>query len=157
MASSALEFRLRPASGDDFQFCWSLYCDLMKPLTVELLQYWNELGQRRVVEESVTDSGTSIIGFSGSDIGWLQIMETPEELYLGQLYVTPSMQNRGIGTAVVRLLCDRASQERKLLSLEIMKNNRARLLYERLGFDTVGSSQYKFNMRWQRGHQNFDD
>ena len=157
MATGAIEFRLRPASGGDFQLCWSLYCDLMKPLTMELLEYWDESGQRRMIEETLADSGTSIVVLSGSDIGWLQINETPEEIYLGQLYVTPSMQNRGIGTAVVRRLCDRASRERKALALEVMKNNRARSLYERLGFDTVGSSKYKFNMRWQRSHQSSDD
>jgi len=157
MVPGAVELRLRPASGGDFQFCWSLYRDSMKSLTMELLQYWNESGQRRMVEETITDSGTSIIVSSGSGIGWLQISETPEEIYLGQLYVTPSMQNRGIGTAVVRRLCDRASQQRKALTLEVMKNNRARLLYERLGFDPVGSSKYKFNMRWQRGHQSSDN
>ncbi len=157
MATGAIEFRLRPASGGDFQFCWSLYCDLMKPLTMELLEYWDESGQRRMIEEALADSGTSIVVLSGSDIGSLQINETPEEIYLGQLYVTPSMQNRGIGTAVVRRLCDRASRERKALALEVMKNNRARSLYERLGFDTVGSSKYKLNMRWQRSHQSSDD
>ena len=154
--SSALKFELRPASGDDFQFCWLLYCDLMKPVTAELLQ-WNELGQRRVVEQSLTDNGTSMIVVSGSDIGWFQIKETPEEIYLGQLYVMPSMQNRGIGTAVVWRLCDRAFRERKALTLEVMKNNRARLLYERLGFGTVGSSKYKLNMRWQQSHQKSSD
>jgi ribosomal protein S18 acetylase RimI-like enzyme len=102
MVDSALGFKLRPANRDDFQFCWSLYCDLMKPLTMELLKYWNELGQRHVVEESLTDNGTSIIVVGGSAIGWLQIRETPAEIYLEQLYVMPSMQNRGIGrTAAV--------------------------------------------------------
>ena len=67
------------------------------------------------------------------------------------------MQNRGIGAAVVRRLCDRASRERKALILEVMKNNRARSLYERLGFDAVGSSKYKLNMRWQQSHQSSDD
>jgi ribosomal protein S18 acetylase RimI-like enzyme len=156
MVSNAPEFELRPASSDDFQFCWSLYRDLMKPLTTELLQ-WSELSQRSVVEQSLSDSGTSIIVVSGADIGWLQIKETPKEISLGQLYVALSMQNRGIGTAVVWQLCDRAFREHKALTLEVMKNNRARLLYERLGFVTVGSSKYKLNMRWQQSHQKSGD
>jgi ribosomal protein S18 acetylase RimI-like enzyme len=61
------------------------------------------------------------------------------------------MQNRGIGTAIVRGLCDRADREGKTLSLEVMKNNRVRLLYERLGFRVVGSSEYKIQMRWEQG------
>ncbi|SRR6266540_1967888 len=106
------------------------------------------IAQRRVVEQSVIDRGTSIIVVSGSDIGWLQVGETRDEIYLGQLYVMPSMQNRGIGTAVARQLCDRACKEGKPLTLEVMKNNRARRLYARLGFRVVGSSEYKLKMQW---------
>jgi GNAT superfamily N-acetyltransferase len=156
MTSHGLCFELRPASSDDFQFCWSLYRDSMKPLTTELLE-WNESSQRRTIEQSLTDIGTSIIVVSGSDIGWLQIGETGEELYLGQIYIAPAMQNRGIGTEIVRQLCEKAYQKGKALTLEVMKNNRARLLYERLGFSTPGSSKYKLNMRWQQSNQKSRD
>jgi uncharacterized protein len=148
MVSEAPQLAFRRASSSDFQFCWSLYRDLMKPLTTELLE-WNETGQRQVIEQSLTDSGTFIIVVRDTDIGWLQTRETPEEIYLGQLYVVPSMQSRGIGSAIIRQLCDRAHQEGKALSLDVMKNNRARLLYERFGFRTIGVSQYKNNMRWE--------
>jgi ribosomal protein S18 acetylase RimI-like enzyme len=157
MISDEFQFELRPISSDDFQFCWTLYRDLMKPLTVELLGSWNESGQKQAIERSLADSGASIIVVGESDIGWLRIGETDAEVYLGQLYVVPLMQNRGIGTAVVRQLCDRARREGKALTLEVMKNNRARFLYERLGFGVVGSSEYKLNMRWQCGDMKSGD
>ena len=103
-----------------------------------------------MVEQSLTDSGTSIIVASGTDVGWLHIRETCKEIYLGQLYLIPSMQNRGIGTAIVQQQCERAQREDKALRLQVLKNNRARLLYERLGFNAVGSSKYKLNMQWQQ-------
>jgi ribosomal protein S18 acetylase RimI-like enzyme len=142
-------FELRPATGNDLQFCWSLYRDLMMPLTVELLE-WNESGQRRVVEQAVLNTGTSVIVVDGSDVGWLEIVETPHEIYLAQLYVTSRMQNRGIGTAFTRRLFDRAREEAKVVTLDVMKNNRVRTLYERLGFRVVSSSAYKLKMQWQK-------
>jgi ribosomal protein S18 acetylase RimI-like enzyme len=60
------------------------------------------------------------------------------------------MQNRGIGSSIVRTLCARASKAGKAVTLEVMKNNPASFLYEWLGFTTVGSSKYKLQMRWQR-------
>jgi ribosomal protein S18 acetylase RimI-like enzyme len=30
-----------------------------------------------------------------------------------------------------------------------MKNNRARTLYRRLGFQVIGESEYKLKMQWQ--------
>jgi ribosomal protein S18 acetylase RimI-like enzyme len=142
-------FQLRPSASEDFRFAWSLYQDLMKPLTLELLGRWNEPGQQSVVETALAHEGTSIIVVDGSDAGWLHVIESADSIYLGQLYLVPSLQNRGIGTAIVRELEDKATQARKALTLDVMKNNRARSLYERLGFRVVGESEYKLKMRWR--------
>jgi ribosomal protein S18 acetylase RimI-like enzyme len=143
------EFQLRPTGSEDFQFAWSLYTDLMKPLTAELLGKWNEPEQKRVVELAVAAEGTSIIVIDGLDAGWLQVIESPDSIYLGQLYLARSLQNRGIGTAILRQLWDTARHAGKALTLDVMKNNRARLLYERVGFRVTGESEYKLKMRWQ--------
>jgi ribosomal protein S18 acetylase RimI-like enzyme len=110
---------------------------------------WNEPGQKRVVELALVTKGTSIIVIDGLDAGWLQVGESPDSIYLGQLHLAPSLQNRGIGTAIVRELTDKARQAGKALTLDVMKNNRARLLYERVGFRVIGESEYKLKMRWQ--------
>jgi ribosomal protein S18 acetylase RimI-like enzyme len=96
-------------------------------------------------------SGSSLI--DGSDAGWLHVSESPDSIYLGQLYLTPALQNRGIGTAIMKELKDRATQAGKALTLDVLKNNRARSLYERLGFRMVGEPEYKLNMRWQESAQ----
>ena len=151
-------FQLRPARSDDFQFVWSLYEELMKPLTVELLGRWNEPGQKQVVELALANrapadrSGqpaTFIILRDELDVGWMHVIESPDTFYLGQLYIAPSFQNRGIGTAILRELTDKARRGSKTLTLDVMKNNRARLLYERLGFRVIGQSEYKLQMQWE--------
>jgi ribosomal protein S18 acetylase RimI-like enzyme len=38
---------------------------------------------------------------------------------------------------------------RSLLTLDVMKNNRARFFYERLGFQVIGQSEHKLKMRSQ--------
>jgi len=144
-----LVFQLRSACSADFGFAWSLYRGLMKSLTVELLGRWNEPGQKRVVELALTQEGTSIIVIDGSDVGWLQVGESSDAIYLGQLYLAPELQNRGIGTAIVTELRDKARQAGKALTLDVMKNNRARFFYERLGFQVIGQSEHKLKMRWQ--------
>jgi len=142
-------FQVRPAAGEDFQLAWSLYRDLMKPLTMELLHYWNEPGQEGVVKLALEQQGTSIIVIDGLDAGWLHVSESPDSIYLGQLYLAPSLQNRGIGTAIMKELKDKAAQAGKAFTLDVLKNNRARSLHERLGFRVVGESEYKLHMRWQ--------
>jgi ribosomal protein S18 acetylase RimI-like enzyme len=140
-------FELRPATAGDLEFAWSLYRELMKPLTLELLA-WNELGQRRTVEEALAQQGASVIVIRDAKCGWLYVSETPDEIYLGQLYLTPSWQGQGIGGTIVRHLSDRAQQSGKCFTLSVMKNNRAQVLYERLGFRVVATSEYKLKMQW---------
>ena len=48
-------FKLRPASSGDFQFAWSLYQDLMKPLTLELLPGAQGTGQYKLLIFGRTD------------------------------------------------------------------------------------------------------
>ena len=149
MGFASNAFQLRPARSDDFRFAWSLYEELMKPLTIELLGRWSESGQKQVIEWALAQQGTFIIVKDELDVGWMQVIETPDTLYLGQLYVAPSLQNRGIGTAILRELTDKARRGGKSLALEVMKNNRSRLLYERLGFHVIGQSEHKLKMQWQ--------
>jgi ribosomal protein S18 acetylase RimI-like enzyme len=148
-------FQLRGSCSADFGFAWSLYENLMKTLTVELIGRWNEPGQKRVVEQALTQEGTSIIVIAGSDGGWLHVAESSDAIYLGQLYLAPELQNRGIGTAIVTELRDKARTAGKALTLDVMKNNRARFFYERLGFQVIGQSEHKLKMRWQENeHEN---
>ena len=151
-----LVFQLRSACSADFGFAWSLYRGLMKPLTVELLGRWNEPGQKRVVELALTQEGTSIIVIDGSDVGWLQLGESSNAIYLGQLYLAPELQNRGIGTAIVSELRDKARQAGKAFTLDVMKNNRARFFYERLGFQVIGQTEHKLKMRWQENEHGWE-
>jgi hypothetical protein len=134
-------FQLRPAASEDFQFAWSLYRSLMQPLTVELLGRWNDSGQQSVVEAALKHEGTSIIVVDGLDAGWLHVIESDDSIYLVSCTFA--------ATAIVRELRDKATQAAKALTLDVMKNNRARSLYERLGFGVVGESKYKLKMRWQ--------
>lgn len=121
----------------------------MKPLTEELLGRWNESGQRQIVEMALAREGTFIIVKDKFDVGWMQAIESPSTLYLGQLYLAPSSQNCGIGTAILRELIDKALASGKSLTLDVMKNNRSRVLYERLGFQVIAQSEHKLKMRWQ--------
>jgi len=142
-------FQLRPASSTDFRFAWSLYKELVLPLAVELLGEWYETGQKRIVDLALAQKGTSIIVVDGLDAGWMQVVELPESAYLRQLYLAPAFQNRRIGTIIITELIGRARVARKLLMLTAMKNNRARVFYERLGFQVVDESEHILTMRWQ--------
>ena len=142
-----LAFDFRPASRSDFDFCWPIYRDAMKPLT-EAMSQWNEPAQHKVVAQAVTDSGTSILRQDQADVGWLQVEESRHVVQLKQIFLLPTVRNRGLGTSFLTWMKERADRKRKDLTLEVMGNNPARRLYERLGFKAVATAENKITMRY---------
>jgi ribosomal protein S18 acetylase RimI-like enzyme len=142
-----LTFELRPATRSDLGFCWPIYRDSMKPLT-EAVGPWDEAVQQKLIEEAVADAGTSILRQHEDDAGWLQVEETRHIVHLQQLFVLPAMRNRGLGTSLLTWMKERAERKRKDLTLEVMANNPARRLYDRLGFKPVTTANNKITMRY---------
>jgi GNAT superfamily N-acetyltransferase len=142
-----LEFSFRRIAPQGFAFCWPIYRDAMQPLTAELMQ-WNEANQRRGIEEALADEGASILVSGDADAGWLHVIETRRDIHLGHLYLAPRARNRGLGTKFLCWMGERATRKEKNFTLEVLKNNRARGLYERLGFRVIETSPLKFTMQF---------
>lgn len=142
-----LAFELRASSPSDLAFCWPIYRESMLPLT-EALTQWNEAAQRKLVEQAVGDTGTSILQAEKADAGWLQVEETRHAVQLRHLYVVAEMRNRGLGGSFLAWMKERADRKRKDLVLEVMTNNPARRLYERLGFKPLETTGNKVTMRY---------
>lgn len=140
-------FDFRPAKPSDLDFCWPIYRDAMKPLT-EAVGQWDEARQRKLIEAAVRDDDTSILRQDEADAGWLQVEETRHVVHLQQLFLLPERRNRGLGTAFLGWMKERADRKRKDLTLEVMTNNPARRLYERLGFKAVATADHKITMRY---------
>ena len=141
------DIQMRPAKPEDLDFAWDLYRRLMKPLAEELLA-WNDERQKAVVEPEIENGQASIIVVTGRQAGWLHVRETPRSVELCQIYILPELQNLGIGSLLLARLIEKTKRQGKTLTLEIMKNNRAKALYERLGFVQTGESDFKIGMTW---------
>ncbi len=147
MPGMTLAFELRPAAKADFAFCWPIYRDAMKPLT-EAFADWNEAAQHRIVEQAVADPGTSVLRSDKADVGWVQVEEGPQVVLLKQLFLLPAARNKGLGTNFLTWMKERADRKRKDLTLDVLTNNPARHLYERLGFKPVKTADNKISMRY---------
>lgn len=147
MQAMPITFDLRPAARTDLDFCWPIYRDSMKPLT-ETFGPWNEAAQRKLVEQAVAHAGTSILRQQAADAGWLQVEESRHAVQLKQLFLIPAVRNQGLGTSFLTWMKERADRKRKDLTLEVLSNNPARRLYERLGFKVVTTAADKITMRY---------
>ncbi|MCY7294198.1 GNAT family N-acetyltransferase [Alteromonas sp. a30] len=88
--------------------------------------------------------------FNGSvqTVGGAQFLENDVQIKLFQIQVYPEFQNRGIGAAVIDILKQKAQASQKPLRLTVLKTNRAKGLYENLGFSQYGEDELEFWMQW---------
>ncbi len=144
------DFEFRRVQPQDVAFCWTIYREAMQPLTAELMQ-WNEDAQRRGIEATLGDDDASILISDDTDAGWLPVVQTPRDIHLGHLYLAPQARNHGLGTKFLRWMGERARRKNKNFTLDVLKNNRARRLYERLGFRIIETSPLKHTMQFGDG------
>ena len=74
--------------------------------------------------------------FNNEMVGFIGIKNYPKEIYLYRFFISEKYRNQGIGTIALNKIIDMAKKENKDMSLEVMGENIARDLYERLGFKT---------------------
>ncbi len=139
-----LVFELRPAVKADLAFCWLIYRDAVQPLTA----HWNEAEHRRLVEQALGHSGTSILRSDKADKGWVEVSESRHAVELKQLFVVAAARNGGLGTSFLNWMKERADRKRKDLLIEMPANSPARGLCERLGFKAVTTADNKVTMRY---------
>lgn len=135
----------RPAVAEDFEYCRRLYFAGMERIN-RVLKLDPDV-QAASFRRQWDAAQVRIITRDGADIGWLQSMTRDGALFLGQLFVEPSLQRRGIGTEVMRCLIGEAARGRQAMTLGVVKTNPAKRLYERLGFRVTHEDDRKFYMR----------
>lgn len=137
---------LRPAGSDDYRFARQVYYDTMRWL-IEQLFGWNQEQEDSKFADQFKLEEARIITADGQNVGWLQTRVSDECLRILQIYVIPAMQNKGIGTRVLRDLIAEARSQQRLTRLSVAKINPAMRLYTAIGFRIVGEDQHKYHMQ----------
>ena len=138
---------LRPATADDRDFVVEVNRLAMGPY-LEATFGWDETAQRAYFDGSFDALGGEVIQVDGVHVGELLVDVRPEELVVIRLALLPRWQGRGIGSAIVRALIERARLLETSLALQVFKSNpRAAQLYESLGFVQIGESETDVTMR----------
>ncbi len=119
----------------------------MRP-SVERTYGWDEPWQEQYFREHFDPAKQQIIRYDGTDDGVLSVEEREDSLFLALIAILPGYQRRGIGTILVRRLQERAGERGLAVALRVLKTNRARELYERLGFAPTGETDTHYKMRW---------
>lgn len=125
---------LRPATRADDEFCYQLHKAAMGGY-VAAVWGWDEQVQRKYHARAFKPRRWQIITVNGVDAGMLSVEYRTAEVYLARIEIRPSLQGRGVGTRIINALLAEARERGQDLVLDVLAvNERARALYQRLGF-----------------------
>jgi GNAT superfamily N-acetyltransferase len=102
---------------------------------------WDEDLQRDFHTKAWQQQKPQIITYDGKPIGTIATIETDDYIEVGQFFVLPEYQNKGIGSYLLKNILDRANQLGKNVTLRFLKNNPVKSLYVRNGFRLVCTSE----------------
>ncbi|MGO4109343.1 GNAT family N-acetyltransferase [Paenibacillus sp. YAF4_2] len=91
---------------------------------------------------------TQVIMHEGKKIGRM-IVSRNHSIHLIDISLLTAYRNKGLGTAAMAGLQQEATLTGLPLKLSVLGNNPAKLLYERLGFKTIGEAFPYISMSWE--------
>jgi len=92
-----------------------------------------------------------IILLNNEPAGLLKISKAEDKTEVLQLQIDPSQQGKGLGKTILTNILKEASAEEKIVSLSVLKTNKAQNLYKSLGFKVVDEDEHSYFMEFQGG------
>jgi ribosomal protein S18 acetylase RimI-like enzyme len=139
---------LRPARVGDYDFLWRLHRLALRP-AVDAIWGWDEDFQARRFREHFDTAGLQIVSYRGQEVGAIKVLPEENSLFLAYIAILPVLQNQGIGTALIRQVLVEAARNDQPVTLQVLRGNPARRLYERLGFVITDQNDERcFMIHW---------
>ncbi|MFF7485381.1 GNAT family N-acetyltransferase [Streptomyces luteogriseus] len=106
---------------------------VMRP-DLERLGRYDEHRVRQRLRDGFSPRHTSIIESAGAFAGGIALRPSGDCLWLEHFYLTPALQGRGLGSAVLRTVLHGPDTSGDPVRLNVLQGSPARRLYERHGF-----------------------
>jgi GNAT superfamily N-acetyltransferase len=107
---------------------------------------WDENVQRSYHSKAWQQQKPDIITYDGKPVGTIATIESEDCIEVGQFFILPEYQNKGIGTYLLKSILEKADRLGKNVTLRFLKNNPVKSLYVRNGFRIVDTSEMLYYM-----------
>ena len=130
----------------DAEFIYVTLREGIRHYVVETWGEWDEAWQRESFESGFDATTHQVVAQDGRDVAFLATREDASAIWLDRIYVAATHRSQGLGSALLRDLLARAAERDLPLRLRVLRVNRARALYARLGFAQTGESATHYEM-----------
>jgi len=88
-----------------------------------------------------------IIYLNAKKIGLLKVSESQNKIEIIQFQIDPKYQQKGIGQIIIKSIIKKSSKKKLPVILSVLKVNKAKRLYERIGFNIIEENENSFIMK----------
>lgn len=142
--------RLISACAEDWARAWPIQRAAFEDLVQRTHGGWDEALEARCAA-NWDASITRMCELDGALVGWVRLGHEPRYDYLDLITLDPRVQGRGLGAAILRHLMDEAAARGVPIWLSVYRENLARRLYARLGFQERPRDELRVYMVWPDG------
>jgi len=146
--SNGAPFRVerRRAQHSDLPFLEEVHVAALGP--VALVGYgWPAIKLRAQFRAEIDVTNCHVISVDGRRAGYISIEDRDTYWYIDAIAMGRNYQGKGIGTLVLRDVLSEAGM--RAVRLNVLHVNRARELYERLGFRVIRRDEQRQVMEWR--------
>ena len=141
------KYELKEITEDDIDFLFNLLKSSMMDYYKKTYGYWEDEEELRYLKESLSKAIYKIIVVDNQQIGCLALKESHNFIFVEEIQILPSMQNKGIGSNIIYELINKANSEKKEIYLEVLKSNTKALnFYTNNGFHKTGENETHFQL-----------
>lgn len=151
---------LRAAQPEDEEFLFQLYVSTRESdflalgwnrTQIEPLLRMQFVAQRQWYETAYPGSDHQIAMLDGVCVGRVMVHRSAGASVLVDIALLPEHRGKGIGETLLRRLLEEGDKHAVPVRLQVLKNNPAARLYERLGFTRTGEDQMYWHMERKPG------
>lgn len=156
--ATAIEYALRDETEEDEAFAVELYRVVRRDREFvnasidqqrAFIRFERDV-QRQTMEAVCPTARSQIVVVDNAPAGELIVDRTPECIRLIEIALLPSLQRQGIGSEILRGLCDEAAARHVPLCLRVaVENTTARAFYARHGFVQTDVDAHYLDLEWR--------
>jgi ribosomal protein S18 acetylase RimI-like enzyme len=142
-----MTFTLRPFSPEHQEFLFRLYADTRRDEIAgfgwpaaqqEIFLRMQFRAQQSWYGTAYSGADHQLIVVDGEPVGRIMVFRESGANRLVDIALLSAYRSRGIGTQLLRDLIDQSARDGLAVRLQVLKTNRAKRVYERLGFIETG-------------------
>lgn len=139
----------RPSTSTDYEFARQTHHRAYREVVVRQFGSWDEERQNQYFDNTWRDGAFEILIVRGMPCGYAGWEVKSDGIWINELVLLPEYQGQGLGTQYLRSILRVAEEKGVQCRLQVLKENRAWRLYERLRFREVSANVTHFVLEWR--------